>query len=104
MKFEAEFERLAAEWAAYQKRTFVLSDPAAPLRCPAYEALCKLGPKAVPLVMQRYDSVESGPWGAVLSRLTGKTGFGDGTQGDVVATFSQWRHWWVQEGQKQTWG
>jgi hypothetical protein len=97
MTLAETFDTLAKEWAEHCRRVMHRSNPADYLRCPAYQRLVALGPAAVPLVMERYESDTSVPWESVVEAITGTSMTKDPTFIDPDEVLRLRTEWWARE-------
>ena len=70
MQLAEQLQQLASEWQRHCQRVSFSSNTGEYLSHPAYRKLIELGPAAVPLIMERYQT-DGLPWEFVLRELTG---------------------------------
>lgn len=91
---EGKFNSLADRW---ERETSSLSSPARKAAHPAYQEIIKMGPSAVPLILNRMKS-KGGHWFWALSKLTGESPIPRESHGRISEVRKAWLQWGRERG------
>ncbi|RKZ50580.1 MAG: hypothetical protein DRR16_26040 [Candidatus Parabeggiatoa sp. nov. 3] len=95
MNTAEEFERLAKEWAKYCDSIWFSSNTLDYLNHSAYRKLVKLGPPAIPYIMEEYQKEDNHlDWEFVLYDITGMNLFGNSIRYNPSEVKERWLEWW----------
>ena len=86
---ETQFHSLADEW---KRDCALLSSTSAMVAHPAYKAIIKLGPPAVPLLLRDLEQ-SSAHWFEALSAITGQDPVSREDWGNISAMRNAWLNW-----------
>jgi hypothetical protein len=90
----SRFDRLADEW---ELATSLLSSPIEKARHPTYQKIVKMGPRILPLILQRMK-VKGGQWFWALGQIAKANPVPESARGNISKMRNAWLKWGKEHG------